>query len=258
MSIDIVVTNYHTPGDLEEFCESLERFPPTVSATLTVIEVDSEPYEHQFRWAGGHRGRTLGVVGNCGYARACNLGASIGVSQVIALFNADVVLTEGAIDQCYEALIIRPQWGALGPRQVDDAGHITHAGIFGTLASPAHRGWWSRDVGQFNDVCEAVTVSGAAYFVKRRLWNEMSECPIYRSVAPDATGAFLPTPHYYEETWCSYHLQSHGHRVGYYGPVGIVHKWHRASPPGGWADQQMAASRKLFRNACDVHGIDHD
>lgn len=256
MSLDIVVVNYHTPEDLEHFLQSLNQYPPACDSSLTVIDVASEPYREGFEWEGG-RGLKVGVIGNIGYARACNYAAANTCRNVLALFNADIELTEGALDECHDALL-DSKWGILGPRQVDHRNRIRHAGIFGTHAKPVHRGWQEMNRGQYTDVCEAVTVSGSAYFVKRSVWNELTQCSLYRDIAPGALGAFLPTSHYYEETWCSYHAWAHGHRVIYYGPVTIVHKWHQASPVGGWAERQLPLSRDYFRSACDLHGIPRD
>lgn len=257
MSIDIVVVNYKTPKDLQRFLASLETFAPTIAATLTVVDVDTEPFERRFVWGGGLPGRTVGVKGNVGYGVACNLGASYGTASHIALFNADVMLINNAIDQCHDALA-RNRWAILGPRQIDLGGHIRHAGIFGTLCAPVHRGWSERDIGQYADVRDAVTVSGSAYFIDRAVWEELTVCPSFQAVAPGAQGAFLPTAHYYEETWCSYHAFAHGHRIIYYGLATVIHQWHSASPLGGWAEQQIPASRTYFRKACDHHGISHD
>jgi hypothetical protein len=101
-------------------------------------------------------------------------------------------------------------------------------------------------------------VSGSAYFIKRKVWDFLTECPTYREVAPKARGAFLPTSHYFEETFCSYHAQAHGWKVMYYGPVVIRHEWHQASPVGGWAERQFPVSQKYFREACGRHGIPCD
>lgn len=262
--IDIVVVNYRTPGDLTAFLESLKRHPPTCRFTVGVENV--EPTDADMT-----AGRLVAAIpeavqanltthtSNIGYARACNYGAFGGVHDTIALFNADVELTEGALDDCRGALHFNPRWGILGPRQIDEQGRLTHAGIFGTLAQPSLRGWRQRDRNQYSAPRDdAVSVSGSAYFVKRAVWDELATCSVYQAVAPDAVGAFLPTPHYYEETWCSYHAQAHGYKVVYYGPVQVMHRWHRASPVGGHAEKMMPISRDMFRQACDAHGIPHD
>jgi GT2 family glycosyltransferase len=261
--IDLIVVNYHTEKDLEEFLLSVPGACSLRGATLTVIDVETgQARTRSFPAGMGGKapivGRWIEVVDNIGYGRACNLGASTGVNEVIAFFNADVVLSEESIDRCFWALRGHSTWGVLGPRQVDDKGAIVHAGIFGTNVEPRHRGWKAKDVGQFEDVEEAVTVSGSAYFIKRRVWDQLTNCKLYKDAAPDSIGAFLPTPHYYEETWCSYHARAHEWQVMYYGPVTMTHKWHRASPVGGWAERQMAVSQRTFREVCDAHGIARD
>jgi GT2 family glycosyltransferase len=255
VSLDIVVVNYHTPNDLDAFLASLNRFPPTGLNSLTVIDVDAgEEKTTPFNWPGGV-GRRVAVADNIGYGRACNLGAALGDHEVIGLFNADVEVTKQSLDFCMAGLLAHDDWGVLGPCQADTRNRIRHAGIFGSNSSPVHRGWNEIHRRQYRDVREAVTVSGSAYFIKRNVWRELTECPLYQEVAPDATGAFLPTSHYYEETFCSYHCREHGHKVMYYGPITMIHKWHQASPVGGWAEQQMPISREYFRKACAHHDI---
>lgn len=255
MFLDIVVVNYHTPSDLDAFLVSLNRFPPSGPAELTVVDVDAgEDKTTPFEWAGG-TGRRLAVAGNIGYGRACNLAAQDGEGDVIALFNADVEVTEHSLDFCGAALVADDAWGALGPCQVDLRNRIRHAGIFGTNCSPVHRGWNEIHRNQYCDIREAITISGSAYFIKRKVWRELTDCALYQESAPGALGAFLPTEHYFEETFCSYQCREHGYKVMYYGPVTMIHKWHQASPVGGWAEQQMPISREYFRKACANHGI---
>jgi hypothetical protein len=68
VSIDLVVVNYKTPGDLGEFIDSLIAYPPWVDAGLTVINVDTHSYVDRLPWA-GRCGRVVGVAGNIGYGR---------------------------------------------------------------------------------------------------------------------------------------------------------------------------------------------
>lgn len=261
--VDVVVVNYRTPCDLGDFLASFYAWEPATPHSLTVVNVEPTPEDKQVAagWTDTHPGASLVSFDvNVGYARACNRGALRGGREVVALFNADVRLAPAAVDECYEALVSEPMWGVLGPRQVDLEGRLTHAGILGTSDRPRHRGWHHNDVGQFADIRDdAVTVSGSAYFAKRELWRHLTACPRFAaSCDPAPEGAFLPTPHYYEETYASYHARAHGYRAVYYGPTTIVHRWHRASPVGGWAEQQFKVSQGIFRRACDAHGMTHD
>lgn len=259
LSLDIVVVNYHTEADLDRFIESLEQHAPaTVDISLIVFDVEQERANEIFYWGNDRSGLRMGHPENVGYARACNQAASMRDGKIIGLFNADTAFLPGTLTKILGAFEENDRWDILGPKQVNGRGEITHAGMFGTNKNTRPRGWKEIDRGQYDDVAEAITVSGSAYFIRRSVWEELTDCVTYRQVAPSAAGAFLPTKHYYEETWCSYHARHHGHTVVYFGEATMIHEWHQASPVGGWAEQQMNESRALFRLACDRHGIERD
>lgn len=264
--IDVIVVNYRTPIDFQLFIESylawgrsLNMADPDTHLWMVNVDPDENSDAIAYEYLRNIPQSTyIYTTENIGYARSVNQVAALGKRDCIAIFNADTMLSPQALQNCYEALMENEDWGILGPGQTSDlAGEkTTHAGIFGTLDAPQHRGWQKPWSAEYEDVREAVTVSGSAYFVKRAVWDELTDCPLYRGYK--AGGAFLPTQHYYEETFCSYHAQAHDWKVIYYGKAQMIHRWHQASPVGGPADQQMKASRELFREACDVHGIQHD
>jgi GT2 family glycosyltransferase len=258
--VDLVVVNYRTPTDLAAFLSSLVDAEVSVDHSLTVANVDPLAGDRRVvqDWKRKVELTYLEFASNVGYATAVNRGLAAGRREVCVALNADVALRPGALEACHGALMDHDDWGVLGPCQVDGNGRFTHAGIFGTLEAPKHRGWLERDTGQYRDVVEAVTVSGSAYFARRSVWEELASCPVYLQVAPQAEGAFLPTQHYFEETWASYHAQAHGWKVVYFGPATMTHLWHRASPVGGEADRHMQPSREFFRQACDAHWLPHD
>jgi GT2 family glycosyltransferase len=268
--VDAVVVNYRTPDDLARFVTSWQKHEPEeLWVRLVIVNVSPTPEDTEVAESFHRRGdiEVVQYFDNIGYGRACNLGAERPHGDgfdVIALFNADVELRAGAVEECYFALTSQDEWGVLGPRQVDDRGRLVHAGIVGPPTKPRHRGWQEPDRGQYVDVLDDVpTVSGSAYFIKRKAWVQLKSCTVHQlatagSPPGGGTGAFLPTPHYYEETWCSYHARAHGWRCVYNGDVTITHSWHRASPVGGAADSKMSESRAHFRRACDLHGIERD
>lgn len=248
--IDLIVVNYKTPGDLECFGESYLKFPGDMETTLYVVNNDPEQEDIDI----GEKYADVHIHGpNLYYSGSANLAASKGNREVIGILNADTRLLEGTLDNLYEEFMSHDDWGVAGPLQIDDRGLVTHGGIFGTLKAPKHRSWHSRVTEELHSNQEAVTVSGSAYFIKRSVWEELSNCEVYCDKYPDAKGAFLPTNHYYEETWCSYHAQAHEYKVIYFGESKMIHLWHKASPIGGWSDQQMPLSKKMFRDMCDYH-----
>lgn len=265
--VDLVVVTYNAPGELMNFCLSLEKYAD-VPFTLSVVN-NNASHGHlkhvveRWMWkAGDTRQFFLEHYkyhgANIGYARACNMAASKVSAPYLILLNDDVMFTAGCLSKLL-ANFERPDYedvGIIGPRQVGSDGRLTHAGIITVKGKDQHRFWHAADYGQANDEFDAPTVAGSVYAIRREVWDELTDCPVYQAVAPGAEGAFLPTQHYYEETWASYHARNHGWRVRYQGDVPFIHQWHRSSPVGGIAESTwFKESEALFRKACHEHEI---
>jgi GT2 family glycosyltransferase len=257
VAIDLVVVNYKTYDLLQQFVDSYLEYMPTNKSTLTIVDVESDT--EKLRAVNAPGANIIPAKENIGYSAACNIGAATTSGKNIAFFNSDTrFINDYCVDYCVEYLNSHSKIAVVGPLQVDDEGICTHGGIFGTLDAPVHRGWQSRNLSNLRDNKQAVTVSGSAYFIKRSVWNELNNCSIYRDLHPEAKGAFLPTPHYFEETACSYHAQAHGYEVWYLGVVEMIHHWHKSSPVGGSADGLFETSKAIFVEFCETHGIPHD
>lgn len=266
--IDLLVVNHNTQGLLIRFLNSLavDAQPHVYNLYVT----DSGSTDGSADWVEHHAKKeyeitSAWVTGNVGYAAACNYMASQSSNEIIGMLNADVWMTTADVAAIQSIFDSDPSISILGPKQRDEEGRITHAGILGTNTHPEMRGWRqpdSRDL-MYRDQMDCVSVAGSAYFIRRSTWDELMDCPIYKDYVvnqlghPAVPGAFLPTFHYYEETTCSYHARAHGHRVVYDGRVSIGHTWH-ASAEKGSMSPYMSASRELFRGFCVKHGIDCD
>lgn len=257
---DAIVVNYRTAQDLDNFGTSFvgQEYPNRLYV-VNVCPTGEDREVAEALIASVPDSKYIEFDDNVGYATAVNTAGALGVREIIVAFNADVVLEAQALQRCCERLLEQDDWGVLGPMQVGEDGRLTHGGIYGTPEQPSFDGNWKIfPTDEHRVIREAVSVAGSAYFMKRKVWDELFRCPEYREAAPSVTGAFLPTPHYYEDMFFSLHAQAHGWKVIYDGTVQITHKWHRASPIGGWAEQQMPVSREIFRRACDVHGMSHE
>lgn len=199
--IDLCVVSYNTLPLLQRLVNTLHVGDHQDAYRLYIA--DNGSTDGSVGWLKDNFDLSFGTIHfneNVGYAAACNQLAALGNSEFIGLLNADVWLDSedvAVIEQCFH----ETDADILGPKQRDEQGIVRHAGIFGTNTAPKHRGWRVRDPHDhfFRDRLEAVTVSGSAYFVRRSVWDALTECPVYRSqeVTSSAVGAFLPTPHYY-------------------------------------------------------------
>lgn len=263
--VDCVVVNYKNYDYLEKFIDSYMFQYGSIPSDLYVIDVDVDPELYEYAkeklapWMQKVDMCYLPLSYNSGYSGACNFGATLGNRETVAFFNADTSLFEETLENCHSLLQSDPLNAVVGPLQLDSEGRVTHGGIFGTNKKPDFEGRFrSRMKPQYREVREAVSVSGSAYFVKRSVWNELSNDADWLAIYPYCEGAFLPTPHYYEETWFSYFARHRGYKVLYNGHTEMIHEWHKASKIGEVERLYMDKSRSMFRNTCDLMGIEHD
>lgn len=264
--IDLVAVAYEAVQETGRFLRSLDQVE--VPFTLTITENNSpdpavrEVLRSNWNWIEKIptlvSSRLILNEENVGYARACNGGAMLGSAPYIALLNCDTEWRAGVGEALIETFESDPSIGILGPRTTDLRGRLTHSGIVKqSTGMDGHRYWLAPDRGQALDVLDVPTLSGATYFVRREMWDQLTACSAYQSVAPGAEGAFLPTKHYFEETFCSYHAQAHGWRVVYDGRAHMIHEWNR-SLAGSRAAQYFKESREFYLRACEAHDIvDH-
>lgn len=252
-----VVVNYKTPKMLHRFADSYQEFVKTEDSRLVVVDVESDYTDDSY--SGVDADIFLWSQDNIGFARSVNLGVQTGLgildADIIGIFNADTAFLNSECITTTLKCFSEDNVGVVGPRQVDSKNRVTHAGFYnknGTIVGP---GWHERNVGQYISVMDAHYVSGSAMFVRRTVWDELSSCESFLDASPEADGAMLVTPHYYEDRFLCEHALAHGHRVIYNGSGTMLHEWHASSPVGSWVDQEHKESRKIFSNACRVHGF---
>jgi GT2 family glycosyltransferase len=266
--IDLCVVNHNTRPLLKRLLDNVHRGSSIANKNWRLYIADNGSTDDTVDWFRendlNYKIDRVYFNQNIGYSSACNQLATLGNSAFIGLLNADVWLSNEDINKIVKIFKEDSSIHILGPKQRDEYSLIRHAGIVGTNTAPKHRGWMQPDPNDtlFKDRVECVTVSGSAYFIRREVWNTLTCNSKYRKLYPNAIGAFLPTPHYYEETWCSYFARHLGYNVIYDGSVSIGHSWHASSPKPGEgysiADAQFKTSQSIFRGACDYMGIERD
>lgn len=259
--INLLAVNYNTQAKLQRLAETLRNSTTEDTRNYRLFIADNSSTDGSIEWIKQNEHLFDGIQfnENIGYARACNNLALEFPAEIMGFLNADVWLTNQDCVDIEDAFLAHPEIAVLGPKQRDENNNVTHAGIFGRLTKPQHRGWKQHDPNDifYRDNCQAITVSGSAYFVRQTDWEDLKNCLTYRQIDPESTGAFLNTQFYFEETWLSYHCHAHQKQVWYWGEVSMGHSWHASSP----INSQIPAfqiAQPIFRRACDLHGIPHD
>jgi GT2 family glycosyltransferase len=181
------------------------------------------------------------------YAQSVNRSLARATAPYVLALNADTRMLEPP-DQIVALFEEHADIAVIGPRQIDDHGLITHAGIVGDNFHRSHR-FWKQPLEQVDRFCgecalDVPTISGSVYFARRSVWEQL--------------GGFLETALYYEETGLDFRVRHEGWRVVYTGATTWEHLW--AQSPVELADRSALAaeSRQVFRRYCLQHGIDCD
>lgn len=179
------------------------------------------------------------------YAQSVNWSLEAGDAPYVLALNADTRMLEPP-DVIVEIFEENPDVAVIGPRQVDDQGAITHAGIVGSNVRPEHR-FWTMPLASVDQQCrertlDCATVSGAVYFARRSDWEDL--------------GGFLCTPLFFEETFFSYLARHAGHRVVYTGATTWEHLFNRSPVSDEHRTALATESQQIFRDACAREGIE--
>lgn len=251
--IDVVVVNYRTTELLHNFIESYNN-SDFADSDLFVVDNDPLPEQVDINKSISRDAFYLFSKENIGYARACNWASGFSQRKYIAFMNSDCVLLPDTLSKMYAGME-EHGFDIAGPLQYNRNNKVTAAGIFGKETKPQDRGFRNPNLDKFRDIKEAISISGSAYFIRADVWDTLSDCELFQEVAPGCVGAFLPTQHYYEETWVSYHARAHGYKVWFYGEAEMIHEWHKSSKVGSVEKEILPASKEYFQRACAHHGI---
>jgi len=274
--IDLCIVNYNTQSEIYRLVNSLGKQSLNGSLyNLTIWDNQSVDGSQQLlRDLQSQYDIKVELCDkNVGYSRACNAMGNSGSSDIIALLNSDVWFSESDLLSIHKAFDENQDISILGPKQRDEQDRITHAGIFGSNTKPQLRGWKEHDPNDilYRSLEKCISVSGSAYFIRRSVWLDLAQHKDYHKAIQclidnkllnpndlDNLGPFLPTPHYYEETFCSWFARHLGYGVYYDGRTSIGHSWHASHEVGSPADKMFKRSQHMFRIACDNIGMTHD
>jgi GT2 family glycosyltransferase len=250
--VDLLVVDHQTPPKLRRMLASIHDEDHPLAVWIGLVDSpESQGIARDFHPHTGHPGEVKNWVENVGYNRAINRLGTLGTHEIIACCNSDIEFRPGVLTELAQATWTHPDWGVVGPRQTDDRHRLSAGGIFGTSEKPRHRGW--RATEGYEDIRDdAVYVAGSVVFMRRTVWDELTNCPDYRAVC-DEPGPWLDVQHFYGDAWLSAHARAHGYKAVYYGATTVTH-----SVGARRISQRDKADKARFRAACDAHEIPHE
>ena len=132
--LSIVIVTYNSLAHIHACLTSLAQHPPAIDHEIVVIDnasPDGTAAAVRQRWP---RVRVIESAGNCGFAKASNIGIRQTSGELILLLNPDTSVPAGALDALIAALDARTDAAVVGPRLVD--GHHRAELSFGSMIAP--------------------------------------------------------------------------------------------------------------------------
>ena len=181
MKIAVVVLNWNGKKLLEQFLPSIVKF----SDNATIYLADNASTDDSIAFVENHF-PTIKIIKNntnFGFAKGYNEALKCVNENILALVNSDIEVTENWLKPIIQTFENEPQTAVIQPKILDFKNKLKfeYAGAAGGFIDkygiPFCRGRIfdsiENDNGQYNDNCEIFWASGACFFIRKKVFNEM-------------------------------------------------------------------------------------
>jgi GT2 family glycosyltransferase len=181
MKIAIVILNWNGVQLLENFLPSVLQYSP--EATIYLADNASTDDSISFVLANFPSVKIVKNDSNLGFAGGYNEALKHIDAEIYALVNSDIEVTENWLQPILKTLESEPKTAIIQPKILDfkRKEYFEYAGAAGGFIDkygyPYCRGrifdTLEKDNGQYNDDCEIFWASGACFFIRSTVYNEL-------------------------------------------------------------------------------------
>lgn len=242
--VDIIFVSHNNGGDAEGCFSSLEAH---TDAYRSVIVVDNRSERDEIEAIERHTAllkkgsfRLVKNEQNLGYAKALNQGIRLSTQPLLVFANMDIRFSQSWLPPLVDQLADR-RVAFVGGKELDTRGRLYSCGVGGTERRRFHRGNRQRDRGQYDDIEEVISLSGALFAARR---------DVFEKIGFFDEKFFL----YFEETEMHIRARRAGYKVVFNPRSAFVHFLGGSSRSGGPGGRPAGAvgkreKRKIFRES---------
>jgi GT2 family glycosyltransferase len=179
--IAVVILNWNGIKLLEQFLPSVIRFSPDAA----IYVADNASTDDSLKFV-QHHFPTVKIIkntGNHGFAKGYNDALKEVNAEIYALVNSDIEVTENWLKPIIETFEAEKQTAIIQPKILDfkNKEYFEYAGAGGGFIDkygyPFCRGrifdTIEKDKGQYDDACEIFWASGACFFIRKEVYDEL-------------------------------------------------------------------------------------
>jgi GT2 family glycosyltransferase len=181
MKIAVVILNWNGVQLLEQFLPSVVKYSP--EATIYLADNDSTDDSISFVMANFPSVKMVKNDSNLGFAGGYNEALQHIDAEIYALVNSDIEVTENWLQPIIKTFENESETAIIQPKILDfkRKEYFEYAGAAGGFIDeygyPYCRGrifdTLEKDNGQYNDNCEIFWASGACFFIRSAVYNEL-------------------------------------------------------------------------------------
>ncbi len=219
MFVSIIIPHWNGRHHLDDCFNSLRRQTFTEFETILVDNGSSDGSQDYTR-THFPEVRLLELGHNTGFTGACNAGYDIAQGDIIVLLNNDTEVAENWLEELTATFAIDPQIGSVIGKILlfDDRDTFHTAGdLYRLDGTPANRGVWQKDTGQYDRPERVFSGCGAAVAYRRDVLDEVG---------------FLDNTLYFscEDVDLGWRINLAGYKV-WYQPTAVI--YHKLKASGG-------------------------
>lgn len=179
--IAVVILNWNGEKLLEQFLPSVVQFSP--EATIYIADNASTDNSISFIKSNFPEVKIVPNDYNYGFAQGYNEALPHIDAEIFALVNSDIEVSENWLTPIIETFNIEPKTAIIQPKILDykNKEYFEYAGAAGGFIDqygyPYCRGrifnTVEKDNGQYDDFCEIFWASGACFFIRSKVYNEL-------------------------------------------------------------------------------------
>lgn len=182
MKIAVVILNWNGVKLLEQFLPSIIQYSPEA----TIYVADNASTDASVAYINAHF-PTVKIVeneSNFGFAGGYNEALKHIDSEIYALVNSDIEVTENWLQPIIKTFELEPKTAIIQPKILDfkNKEYFEYAGAAGGFIDkygyPYCRGrifdTLEKDLGQYDDSCEIFWASGACFFIRSAVYKELN------------------------------------------------------------------------------------
>jgi len=173
--VSIVIPNWNGAQHLPGCLDSLERqsYP-----YFEVILVDNGSSDESLALLARHYAhvRVIPLTENRGFAPACNIGMRAARGKILVLLNNDTEADPGWLEAVISTFARHPEAGAVASKMLlfDRRDHFHTSGdLYRLDGTPANRGVWQQDTGQFDAEGPVFSANGGSAAYRRSMLDEI-------------------------------------------------------------------------------------